>query len=64
VTQNEVKEQALYKQPFITLAGEFNGLPVEEALQAWSISHGLAATDNQGGIEVLSFLKWRVGEMD
>ena len=59
-SQNEVKEQALYQQPFITLAGEFNGLPVEEALQAWSISQGLAASR----IEVLSFLKWRVGQVD
>ena len=61
----EVEEQALYKQPFITLAGEFNGLPVEEALKKWSVSEGLLAGEAQeGGVEVLRFLKWKVGETE
>ena len=60
---NEVEEQALYRQPFITLPGEFNGLPVGKALQKWSTSHGLASTKDEGShIDVVKFLKWKVGE--
>jgi elongation factor Ts len=58
---NEIEEQALYRQPFITLPGELNGLPVEDALKKWSRIHGLA-TNNQEGVEVLKFLKWKTGE--
>jgi elongation factor Ts len=60
--ENEVEEQALYKQPFITLAGELNGQLVGEVLGQWSSSHGLSSEGVEGGVEVLSFLKWRVGE--
>ncbi|KAF9486456.1 hypothetical protein BDN70DRAFT_870001 [Pholiota conissans] len=59
--ENMSEEQVLYTQPFITLAGEFNGLPVEEALKKWSVSNGLVG---EGGIEVLDFLKWSVGETE
>lgn len=60
--ENEVEEQALYRQPFITLAGEFNGLPVSEALTKWSLSQGLISEGSEGGVQVLNFLKWTVGE--
>ncbi|KAF9531913.1 elongation factor TS-domain-containing protein [Crepidotus variabilis] len=59
--ENEVEEQALHNQPFITLAGEFNGLPVPEALAKWSASNGLASDGIEGGVEVVDFLKWKVG---
>ncbi|KAF8971695.1 hypothetical protein BDZ97DRAFT_1784640 [Flammula alnicola] len=62
--ENTAEEQALYTQPFITLAGEFNGLPVEEALRKWSVSHGLVEGEEEGGVEVLDFLKWTVGETE
>jgi elongation factor Ts len=59
-----VDDQALYRQPFITLPGEFNGLLVEEALQKWSTSHGLASAEGEGSnIDVVKFLKWKIGEM-
>lgn len=61
--QNEVEEQALYRQPFITLPGEFNGLVVEEALQKWSANYGLASKEDGGSsIDVVRFLKWKIGE--
>lgn len=56
--QNETEEQALYRQPFITLPGEFNGLPVEDALRKWSTIHGVGTH-----VDVVRFLKWRVGEV-
>jgi elongation factor Ts len=62
--ENASEEQVLYTQPFITLAGEFNGLPVEEALKKWSASTGLVGEGEEGGVEVLDFLKWSVGEAE
>jgi elongation factor Ts len=61
-SQNEVEEQALYSQPFIALPGEFNSLPVEVALQQWSIRHGLVSAEGEGGIDVVRFLRWKAGE--
>lgn len=60
--ENTSEDQALYSQPFITLAGEFNGLPVEEALKKWSISEGAIEEGEEGGVEVIDFTKWSVGE--
>ena len=55
--------QPLYEQPFATLPGEFQGLPVEEALRKWAVSSGLASEESApGALEVLRFLKWTVGE--
>jgi len=62
---HEAAEQALYKQSFITFAGELNGLPVEEVLAKWSVSHELASTEADAasnGVSVEDFIKWRVGE--
>jgi elongation factor Ts len=62
-SQNEVDEQALYRQPFITLPGEFNGLPVEEALRKWSKNYGLETAEGEGSyLDVARFLKWKVAE--
>jgi elongation factor Ts len=55
--------QPLYEQPFVTLPGEFQGLPVEEALRKWAVSSGLASEESApGAVEVLRFLRWTVGE--
>ncbi|KAF8625195.1 hypothetical protein AX15_005500 [Amanita polypyramis BW_CC] len=56
-------ETALYNQPFAMFPGEFSGRPVKEGLKAWSERHGLldAGQDN-GGVAVLDFVKWTVGE--
>jgi len=61
--ENYGDAQPLYEQPFVTLPGEFQGLPVEEALRKWGVSSGLASEDSApGAVEVLRFLKWTVGE--
>lgn len=60
--ENGFDDQVLYTQSFITLAGEFNGLPFAEALEKWSINSGLIENPEQGGVEVTEFLKWTVGE--
>ncbi|KAF9055928.1 elongation factor TS-domain-containing protein [Panaeolus papilionaceus] len=58
---NEAAEQALYEQPFIMLQGKFNGQPVSEALNKWSVEEGLVQEGEDGGIEVLDFVRWQVG---
>lgn len=56
-------ETALYNQPFAMLPGDFNGRPVKEVLPMWSVRHGLLeAGQDKGGIAVLDFVKWTVGE--
>jgi elongation factor Ts len=61
--ENYGDAQPLYEQPFVTLPGELQGLPVEEALRKWAVSSGLASEESApGGVEVLRFLKWTVGE--
>ncbi|KIM47517.1 hypothetical protein M413DRAFT_22168 [Hebeloma cylindrosporum] len=63
VEENYGDAQPLYEQPFVTLPGEFQGLPVEEALRKWAASSGLASEESApGAVEVLRFLKWTVGE--
>ena len=61
--ENYGDAQPLYEQPFVTLPGEFQGLPVEESLRKWAVSSGLASEESApGAVEVLRFLKWTVGE--
>ncbi|PFH52262.1 hypothetical protein AMATHDRAFT_74323 [Amanita thiersii Skay4041] len=56
-------QTALYNQPFMMLPGEFSGKPVQEVLRAWSIRNGLVKNEEEdGGIAVLNFAKWTVGE--
>ena len=62
--ENANDDQVLYTQPFITLAGEFNGLPFGEALEKWSNANGLVEGSEESGVEVLDFLKWSVGETE
>ncbi|KAJ2918343.1 hypothetical protein MD484_g1986, partial [Candolleomyces efflorescens] len=56
-------QSALYNQPFITLAGELNGQPVQEVLKRWSVQGGIVSEETDPGIvEVVEFAKWAVGE--
>ncbi|KAF8640541.1 hypothetical protein AX17_000203 [Amanita inopinata Kibby_2008] len=56
-------ETALYNQPFMMLPGDLSGRPVQEVLHTWSKQHGLVEKGHEdGGIAVLDFAKWTVGE--
>jgi elongation factor Ts len=57
-------ETALYEQPFMMLAGEFSGQPVHEVLRSWARQRGFWENGSReaGGLEVLEFVKWTVGE--
>ena len=59
-------EEALYKQPFITFPGDLSSDLVEAALTKWSISEGLINLgqdgSSDGGIDVLRFVRWNVGD--
>jgi elongation factor Ts len=56
-------ETALHNQPFAMLPGDFSGRPVKEVLRMWSVRHGLLeAGQDKGGVAVLDFVKWTVGE--
>ncbi|KAM6498663.1 Elongation factor TS domain containing protein [Amanita muscaria] len=63
ITASTGDETALYNQPFAMLAGDLNGQPVQAVLRAWSEQNGLVEAGNEdGGIAVLDFAKWTVGE--
>ncbi|KAF8738656.1 hypothetical protein AX14_010754 [Amanita brunnescens Koide BX004] len=56
-------ETALHNQPFAMLPGDLNGRRVKEVLRTWSVRHGLLeAGQDDGGIAVVDFIKWTVGE--
>lgn len=56
-------ETALYNQPFAMLPGDLNGRAVREVLRTWSVRHGVSeAGQDNGGVAVLDFVKWTVGE--
>ncbi|KAJ3508617.1 hypothetical protein NLJ89_g5665 [Agrocybe chaxingu] len=61
---NEVPEQALYNQEFVMLGGDLASSPVEQALHDWSLKEKLIENSGGEGIEVVDFLKWKVGEGD
>jgi elongation factor Ts len=59
------EEGALYGQPFMMLGGALQGETVEAGLARWAKEKGLIVdTDagDTGGIQVVEFLKWTVGE--
>jgi elongation factor Ts len=59
-----VDESALYDQPFMMLSGDASGQPVHTVLREWAQSRGLVEDEGtQGGVEVLAFEKWRVGDL-
>ncbi|KAI0778974.1 hypothetical protein BD413DRAFT_513213 [Trametes elegans] len=53
--------EALYEQPSDMFMDK-QGNNVEEELRLWSRKHGLVGKGEDGGIEVLEFAKWSVGE--
>jgi len=59
------EEGALYGQPFMMFGDALEGETVEAGLGRWARAKGLIAdTDagDTGGIQVVEFLKWTVGE--
>ncbi|KIJ66236.1 hypothetical protein HYDPIDRAFT_150533 [Hydnomerulius pinastri MD-312] len=52
-------ETALYNQPFMMTGGQD---PVRAALDTWSRERGMVKEGEEGGVEVLEFAKWTVGE--
>ena len=59
------EEGALYGQPFMMLGGALEGETVEAGLARWAREKGMVFdTDagDTGGIQVVEFLKWTVGE--
>ncbi|EKM61597.1 uncharacterized protein PHACADRAFT_248286 [Phanerochaete carnosa HHB-10118-sp] len=49
---------ALYEQQFM-MYPDSNGAKVKEAFRQWASSHGI---EEEGGLEVVDFAKWSVGE--
>lgn len=56
-------ETALYNQPFMMLGGESANEPVRMAIENWSKRQGLVQDGEEGGVEVLEFAKWNVGDV-
>ncbi|KAI6047897.1 elongation factor TS-domain-containing protein [Pisolithus marmoratus] len=52
-------ETSLYNQPFMMLGGEGANETVRSVLDKWSRQRGMV---KDGGIEVLEFVKWTVGQ--
>ncbi|KAH0838066.1 elongation factor TS-domain-containing protein [Lanmaoa asiatica] len=57
--QSTTDETSLYNQPFMAAGGE---LTVGAALREWGRERGMAKEGEEGGVEVLEFAKWIVGE--
>ncbi|KAI6012433.1 elongation factor TS-domain-containing protein [Pisolithus orientalis] len=55
-------ETSLYNQPFMMLGAEGADETVRHALNKWSQQRGMVDDDAEGGIEVLEFAKWTVGQ--
>ncbi|KXN88859.1 Elongation factor Ts, mitochondrial [Leucoagaricus sp. SymC.cos] len=57
------RESALLNQPFMMMGGEFSDTPIRDALMTWSQQKGLIPeSSTDGGVAVLDFAKWTVGE--
>ncbi|EIN13921.1 hypothetical protein PUNSTDRAFT_79835 [Punctularia strigosozonata HHB-11173 SS5] len=62
-TEADADETALYEQPFMMLGGDADGDIVRNVLQSWARQRGMNGGANRhGGVEVLEFAKWTVGE--
>lgn len=57
--QSTTDETSLYNQPFMATGGQ---LTVGAALCEWGRERGMANEGEEGGIEVLEFVKWTVAE--
>ncbi|KAH7930935.1 hypothetical protein BV22DRAFT_1108837 [Leucogyrophana mollusca] len=56
----EADGMALYDQPFMMLGGDAANETVRTGLDKWGQEHGLL----EGGVEVLEFAKWTVGDVE
>ena len=57
--QSTTDETSLYNQPFMGAGGQ---LTVGAALREWGRERGMAKEGEEGGVEILEFVKWTVGE--
>lgn len=57
--QSTADETSLYNQPFMATGGQ---LTVGAALREWARERGMTKECGEGGVEVLEFVKWSVGE--
>ncbi|KAG1845972.1 elongation factor TS-domain-containing protein [Suillus tomentosus] len=63
IKSSDGDDTALYNQPFMMLGGESANKLVRMAIENWSKQQGLVRDDEEGGIEVLEFAKWSVGDI-
>ncbi|KAG1757216.1 elongation factor TS-domain-containing protein [Suillus lakei] len=63
IKSSDGDETALYNQPFMMLGGESANEPVRMAIENWSKRRGLVSDGEEGGIEVLEYAKWSVGDV-
>ncbi|KAN0100360.1 Elongation factor TS domain containing protein [Tylopilus felleus] len=57
--QSTTDETSLYNQPFMATGGQ---MTVGAALREWGRERGMMKEGVEGGVEVLEFVKWTVGE--
>ncbi|KAF8445640.1 elongation factor TS-domain-containing protein [Boletus edulis BED1] len=57
--QSTTDETSLYNQPFMVTGGQ---VTVGAALSEWGRERGMTKEGEEGGVEVLEFAKWTVGE--
>lgn len=57
--QSTTDETSLYNQPFMATGGQ---ITVGTALHRWGRERGMTKEGEKGGIEILEFAKWTVGE--
>lgn len=55
-------QTSLYNQPFMMFSREMDSPLVGEVLRNWSEKEGLLKENSDGGVAVLDFAKWKVGE--
>jgi elongation factor Ts len=55
-------ETALYDQHFAMFPEDLSGRTVLEVLRSWAQQRGLVEAEQEGGLVVLDFKKWTVGE--
>jgi len=58
----ETHEFALYDQPFMMFPDNSAGRTVGDILKIWSQQKGLVKAQQDGGVTVMDFRKWTVGE--
>lgn len=61
-SSTQPSETALYDQPFAMFPEDSSGKTVLEVLRSWAQQRGLVEAGQEGGLAVLDFKKWTVGE--